>query len=475
MNKFLAIIAVILSLILLSVNGAYAQPDKVLPPILDYYPNCDYQILKQHSVSDESENPDSKTFKAKLLKKLGKKARNLGADALILLDKTVKQTTRQRQFTSGRVYKGYKVEYTAEFIKQCEATTSENRKLTPLNRHGEKTLATNTISQITRTINIRFPSKAKLTRPSISDSEISLANGLYGVQIGTDFQNVIDTFGAPSVTLKLQQEEFIISYGRSHWLYFQYDRLVKIQSEPPFLSQDTLNMVPLLDFFDNNWHINNLVKRKANLDDVRTALKINTALNDKNQLIIEDSNNLLALNFAFSKNHHTNNVTTFLQGFSMQAKDYRAAASHQISVNSEQYHEIEQQILKLDHTNEILWQELSRQLGEPLGHITLTADSQLNIYNAHLIVYLKNSELKTIYLNEQVFSEAVVFSDESFVWKLGRFKSGSSLAELSSYFPENAFITDGEVGIETENYSLSLFFDDEDGKFALYQAEIKLF
>ena len=96
----------------------------------------------------------------------------------------------------------------------------------------------------------------------------------------------------------IQEGELIIGYGRRHWLHFQENKLVKIQSTSPFFSQEILNKIPLRDFFDNDdWKINKQVPRESSFAEVKLALKLNTPLNKHNQLILQNQNNTLTLDF----------------------------------------------------------------------------------------------------------------------------------------------------------------------------------
>ena len=90
-----------------------------------------------------------------------------------------------------------------------------------------------------------------------------------------------------------------------------------------------------------------------------------------------------------------------------------------------------------------------------------------------MIVQTRGSELESIYFNEEVFLEDHNFFDDLGLWQLGPFIRGRSLEEITTYLPDDAYINDDEVEIETESYTLSLFFGDIDGENSLYQAELK--
>ena len=86
------------SFLLLLPKAVFAESDAVLPEILDYYPDCDYQVLTTYTVKSKvkAEFRDGvKSFKLpkskiKLLKRIRKEAQEIGADAVILLNKKIK-------------------------------------------------------------------------------------------------------------------------------------------------------------------------------------------------------------------------------------------------------------------------------------------------------------------------------------------------------------------------------------------------
>ena len=124
--------------------------------------------------------------------------------------------------------------------------------------------------------------------------------------------------------------------------------------------------------------------------------------------------------------------------------------------------------MELNNNDSVHWPDLSQKLGEPIGRITLTAQSYINIYNAHLAIAIKNAELHTIYLLEEVFK----IEPNKIPWYLGKFSQGKTIAQLNEYFSKDAVIYESEVKTYTDNYQLLMFFDDDLG---LYEAVLKVY
>ncbi len=474
--SMLSTVNIIIFALFICHQDADAKIPKDLPEILDYYPNCSYQVIKNDTVKVVTDEPKSEKVNAKLLNRLRQRAQEVSADAVILLKKKIKKTSTSRSSDLGQSISTFRLSYEAEFIKQCIELNSNNRKLLPLNHLGKRVIKTVATRLDSKKFVVTFPQKAKLKRPEVNSNEVSLENGVYGLKVGTDYQQVIKTFGAPSVTLLLHENELVISYGRHHWLYFQNNELVKIQTVASFLSQESLNLVPYLKFFDDyDWEINSLVKRKASLAQVREGLNIDTELNQQNQLLLENSDSTLVLNFMVSKNSQNQEVRYFLSDFTLQANDYTASPTQKFEHQDKQYLIAEQAYLKLQGGQSIDLQDLQEQLGSPLGRITLSKNTELNIYNSHLMVQTNNADLSALFFNENVFIENNNFIEDSSAWQLGQFSLGKSHETLSNNFPDDAYITDDEVTIEAENYTLSLFFGDIDGSNSLYQAKVLLY
>jgi hypothetical protein len=86
-NKNIVKIFILAQILTLSSNTFANQTVQELPPILDYIPNCTYQVIEKLMVKTDTRNPKSESIVNELLTKLQNKAAGIGADALILVDK----------------------------------------------------------------------------------------------------------------------------------------------------------------------------------------------------------------------------------------------------------------------------------------------------------------------------------------------------------------------------------------------------
>jgi len=472
-NKFTPIC--FLSL-LLSIPVASAFDD--LPEILDYYPNCSYQIIDNAVVRVKTEQPFAKETTLALLNKLRKKAKSIGADALILTNKDADKVMNTEKYygaSSADVAK-YEVSYEAELINQCEAGDKLSKESTPYNHLGNKSNKT-VIGKTTITTKFVFtpPKKAQLNHPVVNSTELSLANGIYGIKIGTEYKQVIERLGDPSVVLREFGDELILGYGRKLWLHFHSNKLVKVQSQLDSLSVTLLNKIPLRDFFDDNpWVIANKVVRQSSLAEVKSALAIESELNEKSQLVFKNEYSRLILNFSYRKSDDGNEKLYFLDGFSLQKNSY-SKPSYQVSDSRKlQFEALELALSKLKQDQDIAWQSLSVKLGQPIGRITLSAASSIDVYNANLLIKTRGGELVNIQLLEPLFTVNEISTKDS-PWFLGEYIQGKSMEQLRALFPIDSFELDNRVEIDTELYQLQLFFDESENDTSLYEAEISFY
>lgn len=454
------------------------QANSELPAILDYYPNCDYPVVGETNVrlsTSNVEEYESGELAAKLLLKLRTEAKAAGANAVIILaKKAVHEIDSSRQGVLGKNGK-YQLSFVAQLIQQCADGELNKNKVTPYNHQGEKLASISNFSfkMKPKKFAVFFSNNAFSKHPELSNEEVSSANGLYGVKLGALYQQVIDTFGEPSIKLALLDNELIIGYGRRHWLYFQADKLVKVRNGSSFLSMTLLNKIPQIDFFDDNvWKINNKVGYQTSLADVKTALNIAMPLNKQEQLVVKGNGNTLTLNFIAKKDSTTDKRVYRLDHYSIVTNDYKQDTHLVANEATKQYRALESLYSKLKSNEDIDKKAFLEQLGEPIGKITVSRNDAVNIYNSHLLVHTQSSEVVRIQLIENNFLDNRHVSDVNQPWLLGPFSQGKTIRQLKKHFSNDAFILNEEVEMSADKYQLSLFFTDDGQDSLLYEAEI---
>lgn len=159
--------------IIISISATAKNLSNNYPPILDFYPNCSYEILKQHSVKGKIKDIYAMTkMTEKLLLRLRKQADDIGADAVIIVDHKVKR--------SELAVKGvtFTVTYDTELIKKCRDNQSDTKKRTPYDHLGKKTRTAFTNIMLTKESSFKVSPKKTIHRPEIANQEVSLEKGL---------------------------------------------------------------------------------------------------------------------------------------------------------------------------------------------------------------------------------------------------------------------------------------------------------
>ena len=115
-----------------------------------------------------------------------------------------------------------------------------------------------------------------------------------------------------------------MGYGRNHWLHFQNNKLVKVQSKLSAISPTLLNMVPLRDFFDEKpWLLDNKVARQSSFSEIKSGMKIDVQLNNQKKVVIRGQENTLILSFRY-RTTDDNEKNYFLEDFSLESNLYSA-------------------------------------------------------------------------------------------------------------------------------------------------------
>jgi hypothetical protein len=467
MNYYLLKIITLVCLFYLPLVNATGS----LPSILDYYPNCSYNIIEKSAVKIKAEQPLSEKLRLSLLAKLRNKAKIINADAIIIINKDVHEINDM----SSAHAKKYIVSYKAEFIEDCQTHGKNNQQLTPYDHHGKKIQKTFAIhTKIERKFVFTPPNKPKLNHPIITNTELSLEKGIYGINIGTSYQQVIDKFGEPSIILSMSTSELVTGYGRNHWLHFQNGKLVKVQSKLSIVSPVLLNKVPLRDFFDEvPWVIATKINQKSSLSEVKSAMMMDLKLDDQKEVVIKGHENSLILTFSYKLNEF-NEKNYYLDGFSLESNNYSEAKFQGEDQRRAQFSILGSLISNLNQGNSIDVELLKSELGQPLGRITVSPKFYIDIYNLNLLVGVKKSELVSIQIREELFR---IKDDLAIMtpWSLGDFVQGKSIEELHNFFPADIFELDNKFQIDTEEYQLTLLFDDSAESMMLYEAEVVIY
>ena len=434
--------------------------------ILNYYPDCNYEVIDTINSQLRTTEPESAQTTQKLLNIILDKAKDKGAEALILTNKIydlIHNDTRHHDKQRHRV------RYDAELIKLCGPSTPLTDKQTPYDSTGKKAgvkLSLGTIPGIViEPILIQPKSRRK---HQIQDNAITIDGSVYGVRLGTQYEQALNVLGDPNVELLLYNNELVLGYGRSHWFSFQNNQLVKVTQTPPLLTLTGKNIIPLIDYFDDfQWSIEGKLPYKSTLADLREALKNYTPPTSKKRLKLKEDNTTLLLDLVRCRSKSCLNAT--IQGFTLISKAFKTSQLGYSNKDFETQFEVISDVISSGE--ELSWDSLRPRLGSIIGYIYHSAQSKVVLVNPNLTLSIRGDKITEVNVSDDLIEHS---SLKKSPWELLSFKQGGDYSELKALFPDDVFDLGYEVSFDKDNYSLTLSFYDDGQTNTLYEMNVAI-
>lgn len=437
-----------------------------LPPVLNYYPECEYSIIDESTASHKHKIPLSKESKSELIQIIRQTAKTKNADAVILTDRAVKRIKKFKGFTDSHRDTNFNLTFDYQLIKNCQDTKPQSR-FTNYNDRGNVSLS---MPQAKRemSFSIKIPEKPKLRRPELENRKISIDEGIYGLKLGDSIEQVVATLGDPSVELNHFADQQVLGFGRRHWFYFADDKLVRVQTNQALLTLTTLNKIPIWDAFDNHdWLIGGDLQRGTGRDIVLKRFK-----QDDSEAPFTLASDEAELRLFFTKITDTsdNSANEQLANFDYRVKGYKAPTPILQPTSEDTYELISAMYDGLKANQEPDSNPID--LSQVKGKIWLTPREQFNIVNDNLIVKTKAQRITKVQFVESVFSSQ---ESDSSPWYIGQFIAGQSMADVRPHLDEYALEMYQDVVIDMDLFSLTLAFEEVQGKNRLYQADLTIY
>lgn len=451
-------------------SGQAIAAEQKLPPVLNYFPTCDYQVLAQSSASLRHKQPLSLESKSKLLNEIRQQASSQQADAVILTKRVVKKFSKSQSPQEMRrgLNNTYTLNFNYQLINNCD-DLSPSERLTRYNERGNVSLDTRKL-KTSLNIEVTIPSKPKLKRPDLQNHDVSMDKGVYGLTLGEDKEAVIAKLGDPSAEF-YQFDQQILSFGRHHLFYFVDNKLVRIQNRQPMLNQTMANQIPIWDTFDNyNWQIEGQFGRGDIKSDIESQLTQHIVNNDKKRLTLSRNKVTLDLFFNRMTDPHTNTKVFRLDSFDYRANSYQAPKPLTQSDQDVTYAKVSAIFSSLKANKEI--EEYPIDLSQSQGRIWLKPKEYLDIFNDSIVVRTKNKRVAAIVFYESAFSER---ERPVTPWYIGDFIVGQSLTDVRPYLDDNALEMYQDVLIDMDLFSLKLAFEETGNTTRLFQADLTIY
>ncbi|QQX82056.1 hypothetical protein JK628_09715 [Shewanella sp. KX20019] len=306
-------------------NVHAAEPEETL--IVDYKPNCIVEILapitfnktalKYQYLGPIEESP---AF-ALALQQLRQDATALGADVMLftkIRNNKISVTNRTRRKTGAKIRTetSLKMHFEAQPYTLCKDDRSFSNERAPYRADGY--VLQTMQHQYTLTSKIITPKKPIEIAQAITlpPANISLATGVYDINLGASTAQTAKKLGPPSIILTLEKNEKIWGYGRHLWFTYSADKLKSVSSELALLTGAGRNSIGFRDGFDDtNWQIEGKVAQKSPIEQVRKSLSQHDIKETVEQITMTQKQQRLILQF--DKFHPTtrDNPVTLLTNF----------------------------------------------------------------------------------------------------------------------------------------------------------------
>lgn len=488
-SKIITILLLVCFIKMLSVHA------EELPPILEYYPGCEYQIVdllvEKGSVSTsgtkENLNREYEQDLAKILTKLQLSAAEKGADALIITDLTKSKRIKDRELsevTRNSVY-----QYSAEAIKFCVNENKSLRRPTSYDQHGIKG-HTLKISQIKTEVDVALVIREMPTLQSFIDGQdinplqfnekarlknkdISLSGTIYGVSLGASRAQVLREFGYPSAEFKLITGIESLLYGRRHWMHFKQDKLISVEFTDKLLSYESLNLIQALDEFDKfEWLIEDKIKLNTSIEEVLNVFKDKDIKEDSKKVTVDDNGTQLNLVFDTEYDPFSSKTKKYLVGFTLNYKHPPVFNAVLTPVAP----------LKLDNLIDAAKAGLNPNLdafrsilAEPVGRIFADQNTYFDIYDNHMMLKYKNMKLLELSMREEVFKTPRIKSPKV-PWKLTEhIFEGAQVKDIRQHYAGDLNLMFGKGSIDYPKLNIRLLVDGDDESAPVYASDFIFF
>jgi hypothetical protein len=304
-----------------------------LPAILDYYPQCQPEILdtvSRHLIYDVEEllNPGDKnveesinvlSFKDvyinKALLDFRHKAQLAGADAVIIEKMILKTVDRdialrgKHEQSLDKLVKQIHLLMTVKNIKLCD-NRALSSKPTPYNSTGAKVTSTNVVVSI---VNLNKESLLTIASKHHAPKANITVDSAYGIKIGDSLSRLKAALGPESIHLAMKDGTKAYGYGRNLWFFVNNNNISKITKNYDLVNGHGKNQIEFSENYDSDdWIIEGLIYNRDTLDSVKQNISLK---NNAGSYIHSNGQNKLILKFDDFKPDGLSDSVKLLNGF----------------------------------------------------------------------------------------------------------------------------------------------------------------
>lgn len=282
--------------------------DAGLPPVLNSYPKCDYQVVRYAEATDKTiaRDDDIATAKQTLLQntiaKIRQQAAEAGADAVILTDVQGVISNSESLKTIRHAGREVKYRIAAELITLCQQDNDLPTVYAPYNSAGQKQAETRQASLTTSmqfAVSLPVVTHTEQVESAPLSNTISLQHGFYGADVGMTPEQVQALFGAPDAELALENEQTAWIYGQEHLVVFAGNNAVAFNQSNNLLSAEIKKrLIENLRFQQHQWRLDDMFQRRAPLTEIKAFYQEQLIPLNQYQFALQTDDSQLILSFA---------------------------------------------------------------------------------------------------------------------------------------------------------------------------------
>ncbi|MAD73235.1 MAG: hypothetical protein CML20_00250 [Rheinheimera sp.] len=312
--------------------SSVCHADAGLPPVLNSYPKCDYQVVRYAEATDKTvaRDDDIATAKQTLLQntiaKIRQQAAEAGANAVILTD--VQGVISNSESLKTIRHSGREVKYriAAELITLCQQDNDLPTVYAPYNSAGQKQAETRQASLTTSmqfAVSLPVVTHTEQVESAPLSDTISLQHGFYGARVGMTPPQVQALFGTPDAERALEKEQTAWIYGQEHLIVFAGNNAVAFHQSNNLLSAEIKKrLLENLRFQQHQWRLDDTFRRRAPLTEIKAFYQEKLISVDQYQFSLQGDDSQLILNFAPYLDIKSNSNQLLLVEISLVATHY---------------------------------------------------------------------------------------------------------------------------------------------------------
>ncbi|GGA82457.1 hypothetical protein GCM10011369_25550 [Neiella marina] len=463
-----------MSLAIATLSVATTATAQDLPPVLDHYPDCQYDtissasvkkkfVIKSGSIDRESEQRAIR----EAIFELRQQAQNAQAYGVILTgwsNHVARWSNVLEDVREGGRLDNHKpeLEVFGDLIGHCDGAMRFSNRVTPINQYGQQQMALGGIHGLKKTIVFNVEPGNPRYQPTLAHSIVDFDRGAYGAKLGMTMSQIEQVYGTPSLRFAMTKDTVLLSYGRRQWLVFNNDQLVEITTENRWFSSDLVNHIPFDERFDDDqWQLWGTVSNNTAFDQLKS--KIDKKMDaDDHSVVIQDGDQQLTL-WLTGVVENNNQISRKVTGYTLSQQHVEQT---KLALNPNQINAVIS-----NHFNQQTETELESQHVEDfaIGEIWVSKTAKMLLFDDHVTVLLKGKSVDKLYFLEHVFSDQWQPRDQP--WSFLRVSQGQSMEDAIAILGDDAFAEEDSIELMADNYSKELYFYD--GK--LIAAEVTIY